>query len=31
VLESRAGEALWDRCIELGIEVRKNLQCFRNE
>jgi arginine/lysine/ornithine decarboxylase len=26
--EGRAGEALWDRCIELGIEVRKKLRHF---
>ena len=26
--EGRAGEALWDRCIELGIEVRKKLRQF---
>src|SRR5262245_26044678 len=28
VHEGRAGEALWDRCIELGIEVRKKLRQF---
>jgi ornithine decarboxylase len=28
VHEGRAGEALWDRCIELGIEVRKKLREF---
>jgi ornithine decarboxylase len=28
--EGRAGEALWDRCIELGIEVRKKLRQFRH-
>jgi len=26
--DGRAGEALWDRCIELGIEVRKKLRQF---
>jgi arginine/lysine/ornithine decarboxylase len=26
--EGRAGEALWDRCIELGIETRKKLRQF---
>src|SRR6185503_15901161 len=30
VHEGRAGEALWDRCIELGIEVRKKLRHFGN-
>jgi arginine/lysine/ornithine decarboxylase len=28
VHEGKAGEALWDRCIELGIEVRKKLRQF---
>jgi len=28
VHEGLAGEALWDRCIELGIEVRKKLRQF---
>ena len=28
VHEGRAGEALWDRCIELGIEMRKKLRQF---
>lgn len=28
VHEGRAGEVLWDRCIELGIEVRKKLREF---
>jgi len=28
VHEGRSGEALWDRCIELGIEVRKKLREF---
>jgi ornithine decarboxylase len=28
VHEGRAGEALWDRCIELGIEARKKLREF---
>jgi ornithine decarboxylase len=28
VHEGRAGEALWDRCIELGIEARKKLRQF---
>jgi ornithine decarboxylase len=28
VHEGAAGEALWDRCIELGIEVRKKLRQF---
>jgi ornithine decarboxylase len=28
VHEGQAGEALWDRCIELGIEVRKKLRQF---
>ncbi len=28
VHEGPAGEALWDRCIELGIEVRKKLRQF---
>jgi ornithine decarboxylase len=26
--EGKAGEALWDRCIELGIEMRKKLRQF---
>ena len=26
--EGKAGEMLWDRCIELGIEVRKKLREF---
>jgi ornithine decarboxylase len=30
VHEGRAGEALWDRCIELGIEVRKKLRQFEH-
>jgi len=28
VHEGRAGQALWDRCIELGIEMRKKLRQF---
>ena len=28
VHEGKAGEMLWDRCIELGIEVRKKLREF---
>ena len=28
VHEGKAGEVLWDRCIELGIEVRKKLREF---
>jgi ornithine decarboxylase len=28
VHEGKAGEALWDRCIELGIEMRKKLRQF---
>ena len=28
VHEGKAGEALWDRCIELGIEVRKKFRQF---
>jgi ornithine decarboxylase len=28
VHEGKAGEMLWDRCIELGIEVRKKLRQF---
>ncbi|KRB50024.1 amino acid decarboxylase [Rhizobium sp. Root708] len=28
VHEGKAGEMLWDRCIELGIEVRKKLRGF---
>ena len=28
VHEGKAGEALWDRCIELGIEARKKLRQF---
>jgi len=28
VHEGRSGEALWDRCIELGIETRKKLRQF---
>lgn len=28
VHEGRAGEMLWDRCIELGIEARKKLRSF---
>jgi arginine/lysine/ornithine decarboxylase len=28
VHEGRAGEALWDRCIELGIEARKKIRQF---
>jgi len=30
VHEGKAGEMLWDRCIELGIEVRKKLRGFVN-
>ena len=26
--EGKAGEMLWDRCIELGIEARKKLREF---
>ena len=26
--DGKAGEMLWDRCIELGIEVRKKFRAF---
>jgi ornithine decarboxylase len=30
VHEGKAGEMLWDRCIELGIETRKKLRAFEH-